>query len=57
MNDDLTRAIVEALDRRHHLNTVDLASDIAAAIAPLIVQREQRAFDRGYDKALEVRDD
>ena len=40
---DLTRAIAEALDRRHHLNTADLAAHIAAALAPLIKARVREA--------------
>jgi hypothetical protein len=40
---DLTRAITEALDRRHHLNTADLAAHIAAALAPLIEARVRKA--------------
>ena len=43
MSDDLTRAIAEALDRRHHLNTADLAAHIAAALAPLIEARVREA--------------
>lgn len=43
MSDDLTRAIAETLDRRHHLNTADLAAHIAAALAPLIEARVREA--------------
>jgi hypothetical protein len=44
---DLTRAITEALDRRHHLNTADLAAHIAAALAPLIEARVREARKQG----------
>lgn len=68
MSDELTRAIAEATEGKGRAGTAkwpeccrdtySLAiEEIAAALAPLIearcVHREQQAFDRGYDKAME----